>query len=127
MQVKGIVIEGDKVGKKLGFPTANIKMEKAVEPGIYAGFTTFDGERRLSALYIGKMRPVILETHIIDFSGDLYGKMITVEIMEKVREEIGGLNISEGGLSEKTLRNAIKDDIEKIKIMKKYSKKSILQ
>lgn len=127
MIIKGIVIEGGKVGKRLGFPTANIKMEKAIEQGIYAGFTTLDGVRRLSALYIGKMRPAILETHVIDFSGDLYGKMITVEIMEKVREEIGGLNISEGGLSEETLRNAIRDDIEKIKIMKKYSKSNALQ
>ncbi|MGA8296566.1 MAG: riboflavin kinase [Acidimicrobiales bacterium] len=96
--VEGIVVEGDHRGRALGFPTANLEPgETAVpEDGIYAGYTTrADGSRYLSAISIG-VRPtyygddaaVIVEAHLIDFDGDLYGERLLVEIEDLMREQV---------------------------------------
>ena len=81
----------------LGFPTANLEPVSASVPpdGVYAGYTTrADGTRHLSAIsvgtrphYYGDDAAVIVESHLIDFDGDLYGERLAVEIDALIREQ----------------------------------------
>lgn len=84
--VTGTVFEDRKVGSKLGFPTVNIKigMEKTrLKDGVYAG-EVFIGEKKYRAIINYGARPTfglddkLIEAHIVDFSGTLYGKRLTV-------------------------------------------------
>ena len=98
--VEGLVQHGDKVGRTIGFPTANVDLGKYLRPayGIYAvrGVLPPDasGERRVldGAANIG-VRPSfdppkeLLEPHFFDFSGDLYGQHIEVEFVRFIRPE----------------------------------------
>ena len=91
--VCGTVIHGDHRGRELGFPTANVRLgEQAgdVAFGVYAG--RVDG--RAAAISVG-VRPSfgeglepLLEAHILDFSGDLYGSEIVVELVQLLRPEL---------------------------------------
>lgn len=93
--VQGPVIHGDKNGRKLGFPTANIDMGGYLRPryGIYAvrGHLA-DGRVLNGAANLG-IRPTfdppkeLLEPHFFDFSGDLYGQDIAVEFVSFLRAE----------------------------------------
>lgn len=91
-QVAGKVFKGDQRGRTLGFPTANMALEEGVDVanGSYAVRAFVDGRRYDGAAYLGT-RPVfggereILETHLFDFDGDLYGKELTVEFVEFLR------------------------------------------
>lgn len=91
----GTVIAGDKLGQKLGFPTANLDVTGLVLPpnGVYAAVTRYDGRLYRAALNIG-VRPTVaagrqlrVEAHLLDFVGDLYGRELELEIGEKLREE----------------------------------------
>lgn len=94
----GTVVEGQRVGRKLGFPTANIG---ASDPhklipgyGVYAVEVLFSGEKFQGMLNIGS-RPTFnknadnrsIEVHIFDFSGDIYNKEITLIFVGKIRDE----------------------------------------
>ncbi len=94
----GKVIEGDKRGRELGFPTANIELDDKLKMlpslGIYFVETTVGNEKHFGLLSIGK-RPtfynsgsIIPEVYIYDFSHDIYGKNVTVKVIERLREEI---------------------------------------
>lgn len=89
------VIHGDQRGRTLGFPTANQKIdENLIVPkyGVYETVAIVDGKKYRGVTNIG-IRPTYIldtalsETFIIDFSGDIYGKTITVEILRYLREE----------------------------------------
>ena len=90
----GKVVIGEKRGKKLGFPTANLKLESngkiTPKPGVFASVTEVNGERLPSVTHFGT-RPTfqsadpIMETHIIDFSADVYGETIAVGLVEQLR------------------------------------------
>ena len=91
----GKVITSDKRGRVLGFPTANldIKPHQALPGnGIYATITQVDGKRFPSATNIG-IRPTFgerektVETHLLNYKGDLYSKDIRVEFVQKLRDE----------------------------------------
>jgi riboflavin kinase/FMN adenylyltransferase len=93
--ITGTVTEGDKRGRTLGFPTANIKPDPSgVLPvdGVYACFVTTKGGRYQAATSIG-VRPTfdngprVIEPFLLDFEGDLYGQQITVEFVERLRGE----------------------------------------
>jgi riboflavin kinase/FMN adenylyltransferase len=94
--IAGRVIEGDKLGRRLGFPTANLDVAGLVLPsnGVYSGFTKLKGQLYRVALNIG-FRPTMVptkpdfrvEAHLLDFSGRLYGKELEIEIGEKLRDE----------------------------------------
>jgi riboflavin kinase/FMN adenylyltransferase len=93
--VGGKVITSDKRGRVLGFPTANldIKPQQALPGnGIYATITQVDGKQFPSATNIG-IRPTLgegtktVETHLLNYKGDLYGKDIRVEFVQKLRDE----------------------------------------
>lgn len=90
--LEGEVVPGDKRGRELGFPTANIVPdEDLVYPGhgVYAGFA--DGHP--AAIHIG-VRPmfetgrgVLIEPHLLDFDGDLYGKTLRIAFIARLRGE----------------------------------------
>ena len=91
----GRVVEGDRLGRQLGFPTANLDSTNLVLPpnGVYAGGTNINGHAYRVALNIGT-RPTVafgpqlrVEAHLLDFSGDLYGAELEVEIGAKLRDE----------------------------------------
>jgi riboflavin kinase/FMN adenylyltransferase len=93
--LKGKVITSNKRGRLLGFPTANldIKPQQALpDNGIYATITLVNGERFASATNVGT-RPTfgkgqrMVETYLLNYKGDLYGKEIRVEFVKKVRDE----------------------------------------
>ena len=92
----GEVLGGDRRGRDLGFPTANLlpKPNMAIPgDGIYATWATVDGARHQAATSIG-VRPTfgagerVIESYLLDFSGDLYGKQLTVEFAQRLREEL---------------------------------------
>jgi len=96
-QVRGTVVQGNSLGRKIGYPTANIspcKSNKKIPTnGVYVAFVNFDDQWHKCIVNIG-MRPtlsredVTIEAHIIDFEGDLYGKKITVHFLDRLRDEI---------------------------------------
>ncbi len=93
----GKIIEGDKIGRQLGFPTANLDATKLVLPpnGVYSGCANVNGQMYRVALNIG-LRPTVaaakpqlrVEAHLLDFAGDLYGTELQVEIGQKLRDEM---------------------------------------
>jgi riboflavin kinase/FMN adenylyltransferase len=93
--IAGIVVSGRGRGVGLGFPTANIDPEKELlpPPGIYAAFVDVEEKRYMAALNIGE-KPTFadytftFEVHLLDFSGDLRGKRLNTEFVEKLREII---------------------------------------
>ncbi len=91
----GRVVEGDRIGRQLGFPTANLDATNLALPphGVYAASTKVDGKFFRVALNIG-VRPTVatglqlrVEAHLLDFSGDLYDVELEVEIDVKLRAE----------------------------------------
>lgn len=92
----GKIIDGDKVGRKLGFPTANLYFNGLVLPpnGVYAAHAEVGGKTFRAAVNIG-VRPTMkssspqlhVEAHLLDFSGDLYGKEMELTFVEKLRDE----------------------------------------
>ncbi|MBE7057708.1 MAG: bifunctional riboflavin kinase/FAD synthetase [Ruminococcaceae bacterium] len=95
--IPGKVAQGRKVGKKLGFPTANILPKAGFalpEFGVYATVTHADGKTYRSITNIGNnptfkdAESITIETHLIGFKGELYGQDIEVEFIKKMRGEI---------------------------------------
>lgn len=101
-QVMGTVVEGDKRGRTIGFPTANIKLEEYVKPkfGVYvvrARIIDDDSSGKMGPIMSGVanlgMRPTfarddaVLEVNLFDFDGDLYGKTLLVDMISFLRPE----------------------------------------
>ena len=92
--VSGEIVHGDKRGRLLGYPTANMILEPAcgLRHGIYAVRMAFDGQIHQGVASFGR-RPTFddgaprLETFIFDFAGDLYGKLVRVEFVAFLRGE----------------------------------------
>ncbi len=94
--IGGEVVVGNRLGKKLGFPTSNLVIDPSmVTPpnGVYVTCCTYNGVRYPSVTNVGH-KPTIghynknVETHIFDFDKELYGKQITVEFLQKTRDEV---------------------------------------
>ncbi len=93
--VMGEVAHGDKRGRDLGYPTANIALtpETPLAEGVYAVRVTFDGPIRDAVASFGRRPqfhengPPLLESYIFDFQGDLYGKTLGVEFVARLRGE----------------------------------------
>jgi len=94
--VSSRVVEGDKLGRTLGFPTANLDITGLVLPpqGVYAATVQVEGKTRHAVLNIGRRPtlnnpapPLRFETHILDFAGDLYGHELEVTPVQKLRDE----------------------------------------
>lgn len=94
MIIRGEVIRGAQLGRKMGFPTANIAAQHLtdIENGVYASKVRFSGYEYNAMSNIG-MRPSVdgttrlLETHLFGFEGDLYGREIEVHLLRKIRDE----------------------------------------
>ncbi|MGD2295885.1 MAG: bifunctional riboflavin kinase/FAD synthetase [Candidatus Aminicenantes bacterium] len=93
-EITGTVIKGQSRGKNLGYPTANISSENEIFPsGIF--FTTVEtgSERRPSLTSIGTrptfdQKETVIEVYIIDFSANLYGQTLKIQLLKKLRDEI---------------------------------------
>lgn len=93
--VEGVIIRGNRRGHTIGFPTANLKPINRVIPryGVYATATLIDGHWRKSITNIG-IRPTFesdadpsIETYVFDFDGDLYGAVLRVRFLHRIRDE----------------------------------------
>ena len=93
----GKVVSGNKIGREIGYRTANIEVEKEFRlietSGVYATYVDYEGKEYKSMTYIGK-KPTInndeienIEVHLFDFDGDLYDKEIKVRFVARVRGE----------------------------------------
>ena len=111
-RLSNVVIDGEKRGRDLGFPTANLKPPpRKVIPGhgIYAAFAHIEGEAHPAAVNVG-VRPtfggseLLIEAYILDFEDDLYGRVTTIEFVEKLRPELEFESVD-------ALVERIKDDV----------------
>ena len=118
--IKGEVIKGDGIGKKLDFPTANIKIhnEDKILPfdGVYAGYAIISDKKIIGMINIGN-RPTVdgkerrIELHIFDFNTNIYGKNVKISLIKKIRDEIKFNNLDE-------LKDQLqKDEIKSINIL----------
>jgi riboflavin kinase/FMN adenylyltransferase len=113
-EIRGIVVHGDKLGRVLGWPTANIWLGRHLEParGVYAVTVALpDGIEAKGVANVGR-RPTLggdpetrLETYIFDFAGDLYGKEIGVRLVRFLRPDAKFAGLEE-------LKAAIARDVE---------------
>ena len=99
--LSGVVLPGAQLGRKLGFPTANLGLNNELLPpnGVYVVRVNASGQSLNGVANLGT-RPTIgenskrvLEVHILDFSGDLYGQKIDVQLLEFLRPEIPFQNV----------------------------------
>lgn len=113
--IEGVVIGGNRLGRKLGFPTANIAVDESldIENGVYCSKVIVEGESYVAMTNVG-VRPSVdgskrlLETHLFGFEGLLYGLTLRVELYEKIRDEKRFDSVDE-------LRQQIEKDSNKIK------------
>ncbi|HLM01914.1 MAG TPA: bifunctional riboflavin kinase/FAD synthetase [Pyrinomonadaceae bacterium] len=100
--IEGQIIRGAERGRTIGFPTANLKPRNRVVPkfGVYATATLIGGEWRRSITNVG-VRPTFetevepsIETYVFDFDGDLYGNVLRVRFLHRIRDErkFGGID-----------------------------------
>lgn len=95
--ITGTVVVGQKLGRELGFPTANIRVEEDYKllpaNGVYAAYIYVSGIKYSGMLNIG-VRPTVdgksrtIEANIFDFDGDVYGHRIQLELMGRIRDEM---------------------------------------
>ncbi|MBS0539634.1 MAG: bifunctional riboflavin kinase/FAD synthetase [Proteobacteria bacterium] len=94
-EIEGAVEQGDQRGRTIGFPTANVALGEHLRPrfGVYAVRALIDGTWRNGVANLGK-RPTVgklqenFEVHVFDFSGDLYGKVLRVQLVDFIRPEM---------------------------------------
>jgi riboflavin kinase/FMN adenylyltransferase len=110
----GPVVKGDQLGRQIGFPTANLDVNGLVLPptGVYAAHVRVGEKMRRAVVNLG-MRPtlarptpsVVVEAHLLDFDGNLYGQELEIIFVEKLREEQKFTSVD-------VLREQIRRDIE---------------
>lgn len=116
--VEGKVIRGLRNGTKMGIPTANVAYDKNMAlpmAGVYAGITYVDGRRLKSVINVGKnptfgAEELTIESHILDFNEDIYGKYIRVSFAKRMRPDIKFDSVEK-------LIGQIKSDIERVRNM----------
>jgi riboflavin kinase/FMN adenylyltransferase len=93
--IDGVVVEGKRRGRELGFPTANLKSDNELLPpnGVYATTTTIDGIVHPSITNVG-LRPTfgdttktMIEAYVMGFDGDLYGRRVRLGFVQRLRDE----------------------------------------
>lgn len=114
--LEGKVVKGLQNGRKMGIPTANIEYDSNVvlpKEGVYFGLTYVGEKPFKSVINIGRnptfnAEKLTVESHILDFNGDIYDKNIRVSFEKRIRDVIKFNSIDE-------LKNQINADIEKVK------------
>ena len=110
------MVPGHQLGRRLGFPTANLLLPEELVPpkrGVYACRCRIDGVRYPAVTNVGT-RPTVagmgttVETWILNYSGDLYGREITLEFYKFIRPEIKFPSLGD-------LQEAVRADAEKTK------------
>jgi riboflavin kinase/FMN adenylyltransferase len=94
--VTGVVVPGDRRGRALGFPTANVRLphRKLVPPiGVYAGYARAGGRTYMAAVSIGVRPtfgpgPLLVEAYLLDASPNLYGEMLSIGFVRRLRDEL---------------------------------------
>jgi riboflavin kinase/FMN adenylyltransferase len=94
-RITGKVIEGARLGRQLGFPTANLRLRRRATPvsGIFAVRVSGGGLNAAAAVASLGTRPTVegkeqlLEAHVFDFDGDLYGRQLHVDFIARLRDE----------------------------------------
>lgn len=126
--IQGKVMHGDKIGKSLGYPTANIGVSNAdkliPKEGIYACYVIIEGERYQGMLYIGS-RPSVksngilekrIEVNIFEFNDEIYDQEIRLELISYIRddEKFDNMKLLQSQLSEdeKSARAVFENKIE---------------
>lgn len=112
--LSGKVEMGFQNGRKLGFPTANLCVQDDVllpKNGVYAGYTLIDNEKYKSVINVGNnptfgAEKITVESHILDFTGDIYGREISISFVSRMRGDIKFENIE-------ALKEQIEKDTEK--------------
>lgn len=95
--LKGVVVSGNRIGRTIGFPTANMKLYNPLKEvpgnGVYAVYVNVLGKRYMGITNIGT-RPTVgngnertIETNILNFNEDIYGLDISIEFVFKIRDE----------------------------------------
>lgn len=91
IEITGVVKKGKGRGRELGFPTANILLNRTVSEGVYASIITIDNHPYKAASFVGRAETfgeneLQLESYILDFNRDIYGTEITVKLIKKLRQ-----------------------------------------
>jgi riboflavin kinase / FMN adenylyltransferase len=116
--LRGEVVLGDQRGRSIGFPTANVMPDPdAVKParGVYAGFARVGEETYAACTNVG-VAPTFdraesrVEAHLLDFEGDLYGRVVDVSFAKRIREERRFSGVEE-------LTAQIRRDVEEAKVI----------
>jgi len=89
--LKGKVIKGKSRGAGLGFPTANIKLHQKMDQGIYISKVHLDKKTYPALTFIGAAetfaeKEVTAESYLLNFKENLYGKIISVTLLKKIRD-----------------------------------------
>ena len=93
--IRGVVTRGAERGRTIGFPTANIVsgVPALLADGVYAGRAGWDGHSALAVVNVG-VRPTFgehvrtIEAHLLDVSAELYGRVLTVALLARIRDEM---------------------------------------
>ncbi len=115
-ELKGKVVPGKKIGKKIGFPTVNIEIsEEKILPrkGVYMGELNLENKNYISAINVGKSPTLggserIIEAYILDFDGEIYDREIKIKFKKFLRESKKFKEID-------SLKMQIEKDVKKIK------------
>lgn len=122
--ITGTVVRGKMLGRSIGVRTANIHLIDRLIPreGVYLTITETDGQKFRSISNVGKTsineNVTVLETHLLDFEQELYGKKIKVEFLQFLRPEMRFGSIGE-------LRDRVKRDIEEARNLFREKKEDV--
>jgi riboflavin kinase/FMN adenylyltransferase len=115
-QLAGPVVEGERRGGTIGFPTANISIgpdRQLPGRGVYAGQALVGDEVHLAAINVGTRptfdgRGTTIEAHLLDYSGDLYGRFLAIDFKARLRDEVRFDGV-------KALTSQIRRDVERVR------------
>lgn len=116
-EIEGRVVHGDAIGRDIGFPTANVDIsdkDKIVpSDGVYEAQVMVDGKQYVAAVFIGSRLTLErterrIETHIIGFTNEIYGNLIVISFVSKIRDVKQFRSLNE-------LQQQIKRDVAKLK------------
>lgn len=108
------MVEGEKIGRTLGFPTLNLEIPGLqLDFGVYACRVDTPDGRFKGAMHFGPRKILnieqpLVEVHLLDFSGDLYGEKVDVHVLKKIRGTVDFVSMEK-------LKQQIADDVEQVR------------